>query len=86
MWSSGIKYKYCDCFLEYTKLKVDLIEYKCLNCKNSYQWKLNKTLKQRFFNTYKFYNHDNNKFVLLLLKRWLGKIQWSLITWKWSFL
>ena len=22
----GIKYNYCDCFLEYTNLKVDLIE------------------------------------------------------------
>ena len=25
-----IKYKYYDCFLEYIKLKDDLIEYKCL--------------------------------------------------------
>ena len=25
-----IKYKYCDCFLEYTNFKDDLIEYKCL--------------------------------------------------------
>ena len=24
-----IKYKYCDCFLEYTDFKDDLIEYKC---------------------------------------------------------
>ena len=24
----GIKYKYCDCFLEYTNFKDDLIEYK----------------------------------------------------------
>ena len=28
----GIKYKYCDCFLEYTNFKDDLIEYKCLYC------------------------------------------------------
>ena len=28
-----IKYKYCDCFLEYTNFKDDLIEYKCLCCK-----------------------------------------------------
>ena len=27
-----IKCKYCDCFLEYTIFKDDLIEYKCLNC------------------------------------------------------
>ena len=28
----GIKYKYCDCFLKYTKFKDDLMEYKCLCC------------------------------------------------------
>ena len=27
----GIKYKYCECILEYTNFKDDLIEYKCLN-------------------------------------------------------
>ena len=33
----GIKYKYCDCFLEYTKSKNDLTEYKCLSCNKIYQ-------------------------------------------------
>ena len=28
----------------------------------------NEKLKERFFNTYKFSNHDNNKFILLLRK------------------
>ena len=28
----GIKYKYCDCFIEYKNFKDDLIEYKCLCC------------------------------------------------------
>ena len=28
----GIKYKYCDCFLEYINFKDDLIEHKCLYC------------------------------------------------------
>ena len=32
----GIKCKYCDCFLEYTNFKDDLIEYKCLYCKKNY--------------------------------------------------
>ena len=32
----GIKYKYCDCFLEYINFKDDLIEYKCLCCNNNY--------------------------------------------------
>ena len=34
-----IKYKYCDCFLEYTNFKDDLIEYKCLCCNKNYQQK-----------------------------------------------
>ena len=33
----GIKCKYCDCFLEYTNFKDDLIEYKCLCCNKSSQ-------------------------------------------------
>ena len=28
----GIKYKYYNCFLEYTNFKGDSIEYKCLSC------------------------------------------------------
>ena len=59
----GIEYKYCDCFLEYTIFKDDLIECKWLK---SYQRKLDKKLKERFFNTYKFSNYDNNKFILLI--------------------
>ena len=39
-----------------------------LNCSKSYQQKFNKTLKEIFFNTYKFSNHDKNKFILLLRK------------------
>ena len=64
----GIKYRYCDCFLEYTNFKDDLIEFKCLCCSKRYQRKFEEKLKERFFNTYKFSNHDNNKFILLLGK------------------
>ena len=64
----GIKYKYWDCFLEYTNFKDDLIEYKCLCCNNNYQRKFEEKLKERFFNTYKFSNHHNNKFILMLRK------------------
>ena len=60
------KYKYCNCFLEFTNFKDDLIEYKCSSCNKSYQRKLDEKLEERFFNTYKFSNHDNNKFILLL--------------------
>ena len=61
-----IKYKYCDCFLEYTNLKDDLIEYKCLCCNKNYQQKFDEKLMEQFFNTHKFCNHDNNKNILLL--------------------
>ena len=32
------------------------------------QHKFEEKLKERFFNTYKFSNHDNNNFILLLQK------------------
>ena len=64
----GTKFTFCDCFLEYTNFKDDLIEYKCLYCNISYQPKLDEKLNERFFNTYKFSNHDNNKFISLSQK------------------
>ena len=45
----GIKYKYCNFFLEYTNFKDDLIEYKCLCCNKNYQHKFDKKLKKIFF-------------------------------------
>ena len=58
----GIKYEYCDCFLEYINFKNDIIEFK------NYQHKFGEKLKERFFNTYKFSNHDKSKFMLSLWK------------------
>ena len=46
----------------------DLIECKCLFCNKNYQQKFDEKLKERFFNTYTFSNHDNKKFILLLEK------------------
>ena len=63
-----IKYKCCDCFLEYTSFKADLIEYKCLCCNKNYQDKFDEKLKELFFNTYKISNHDNNKFIFFCKK------------------
>ena len=63
-----IKYKCCDCFLEYPNFKDDLIEYKCLCCDKMYQQKFGENLEKQFFNTYQFSNHDINKFILLLRK------------------
>ena len=39
-----------------------------MRCNKSYQQKFDENFKERFFNTYKFSNHDNNKFILLLQK------------------
>ena len=65
----GIRYKYCNCFLEYTNSKKNyLIEYKCLCYNKNYQHKFDEKLKEQFLNTYKYSNHDNNKFILLLQK------------------
>ena len=62
----GIKYKYCDCFLEYTNFKDSLIECKFCCCNKNYQHKFDGKLKERFFSPYKSSNHSNNKFILLL--------------------
>ena len=37
----GIKNKHCDCFLDYTNFKEDLIKYKCFSCNKNYQQKFN---------------------------------------------
>ena len=58
----GIKYKDCECCLEYKNVKVDLIEYKCLCCNKYYQKNLIENLKKIFANTHRFSNHDANKF------------------------
>ena len=47
----GVKYKYCDFFLESTNFKDDLIECKCLCCNKNYQQKFDEKLKEQFFNT-----------------------------------
>ena len=91
---SRTKYNYYNCYLEYTNVKNDL-----LVCKCSYRnMKLRKTfdedLKNHFPNTYKIFNLDINKLILLLRKRclpikmhgWLGKVIWNIIYWKRRFL
>ena len=60
--------KYCDCFREYINFKDDLIEYKRLYCNKNYQLKFDEKLRERFFNAYKFSNHDNNEFIFFLRK------------------
>ena len=67
----GIKYNYSDCFLEYTNFKYDLIEHKCVCYNKNYQPKFDEKLKERFFSSYKFFNHDSNKFIFFVAKRCL---------------
>ena len=62
----SIKFKGCDCFLEYENVKSDLIEYKWLSYNKDYSNKLDEKLKKKFKNTFKFSNNDINKFILLL--------------------
>ena len=75
------KYKYCDCFVEYTNFKDDLSEYKFLRCNKSYQRKFDEKLKKVFFSTCNFSNHGNNYFIItkrcltLRIYGCLGKIQ-----------
>ena len=69
IWTWIIKCKYCECFLEYTNLKYCLIKYTCLCCnKKIIKKKFVEKLKERVFKQYKFSNHNNNKFILLLQK------------------
>ena len=42
------KYKYCDCFLEYTNSKEDLIKDQCLCCNKNCQ-KMMKSYRNNFF-------------------------------------
>ena len=53
-------------FFLYTSFKDDLIEYKYLIYNKNCQIRFNEKLKERFFNTYKFSNRNNNRFILLL--------------------
>ena len=49
-------------------IKNDLTEYKCLCCYKNYGHKFDEKLKEQFFDTCKFSNHNNNQFILLLQK------------------
>ena len=51
-----IKYEDCDCFLENETVKNDLIKYKFLSCNKDYSNKLDRELKKKFKNTFKFSN------------------------------
>ena len=62
-----IKYKDCDCFLEYENVQDNLIKYECLSRNKNYSNKIFEELKKRF-KIFNFSNNDINKFILLLRK------------------
>ena len=66
-----IKYKDCECFLEYTNFRDILIKYKFLCCNKNYPKRFDENLKKKFVNTYRFSKHDINKFIFYLRKRCL---------------
>ena len=70
--------RYCDCFLEYANFNYDLIEYKCLCCNKNCQHKFDEKLKELFFNTYKFSNYDNKKFISLSEKMFILMNTWMI--------
>ena len=44
------------------------MKYKCLSCNKDYSNKIDEELKKQFKNTFKFFNNDIIKFILLLRK------------------
>ena len=63
-----IKFRDCNCFLEYESIKDNLIKCKFLTCNKDYSINADEKLKKRFKSTFKFSNNDINKFILLLRK------------------
>ena len=57
-----------DCFLEYERVRDNLIKHKCLSCNKDNSGNLDEESKKIFKNTFKFFNNDINKFILLLRK------------------
>ena len=53
------------CFVNVLKEKLI---FKCIDCEKGYEKEFNKELVERFANTYKFWNNDLNKFLILLRK------------------
>ena len=66
---SGIKYKDCECCLEYSNVKDDLIQRKYLCCNRNCWSKFHGNLIRRFTNTYKSFNQDISKIFILLLQK-----------------
>ena len=58
----------CKSFLDYMTINDEQLIFRCFSCKKNNKKDFNKELIKRFANTYRFYNKDLNKFILLLRK------------------
>ena len=73
----NIKYKNCDCFLEYINFEHNFIEHKYLCCNKNYQHKFDEKLKEQCLKTNKFSNYDIRSLfhcsetVLILMNIWI---------------
>ena len=65
-------------FIKYAKSKDDLWEYKCLYCNKNYQQKFEEKLNERFFNTFKFSNHDSSNFIYYYEKLYILMDIWMI--------
>ena len=63
-----IKCKACNCFVEYESVNDNLIKYKCCSCNKNYSNKIDKKFKKQVKNTFRFFTHNINNFILLLRK------------------
>ena len=52
--------KDCDCFLEFERVKDNLIKYKCTSSDEDYVNKIDDEFQKRFNNTFKFSNDEIN--------------------------
>ena len=43
-----VKWKDCDCFLEYESVKDNLVKYNCLSCNKDYSIKFDEKLKKKY--------------------------------------
>ena len=58
----------CKSNLCFVRAMNETLLFKCIDCEKEYEKEINKELIERFANTYKFFNNDINKFIMLLRK------------------
>ena len=71
----GIKQKDCECFLEYTNFKDNLMQYKCLCCNKNYHKMFDRNLHRKAqLKSYINMNTDLRKMQKMILKKIFFKL------------